>query len=114
MRTNPQLAALLQNKHSIIGFTKFASTFDNCFENWPDIGGRRGNHSQDVSASGLVGERLGEVTGFCLHLPKQADILDRDQSLICKRADKLDLAIRESAGLRFRERKHTFDLALPD
>ena len=49
-----------------------------------------------------------------LHLVEQPHILDRDQSLIRKRADKLDLAIREAAGFRFRERKYTLDLALSD
>ena len=40
MSTNPQFAALCQDKYRIISFTKFAGAFDNCFEDWPDIGGR--------------------------------------------------------------------------
>src|SRR6266849_298406 len=113
MRTNPQLVVLLQDKHSIVGLAKFAGAFDNGLENWSDIGGRGGNYPQDVSAPGLVGQRLGQLAGFCLNLLEQSDVADRDHRLVGEglQQGNLFFAERMYLGAAKRDRSNALTLA---
>ena len=54
---------------------------------------------QDVAASGLVGQRLGEVAGLRLHLVEQAHVLDRDHRLSGEGLKQINGVFREFAGL---------------
>jgi hypothetical protein len=44
---------------------------------------------------------LGKLTALVLDFVEQADVLDRDHSLVGKGADKLDLSVRKRRDLRF-------------
>jgi hypothetical protein len=71
------------------------------------VGGRRGDHLEDVGRGGLPFERL-------LRLVEQPHVLDGDKGLVHKCADQFDLAIRIGAGLRPHQREYAFDAAFPD
>ncbi len=82
MCTVAQAVAFPQQHDGIIGVAKLAGTLDDGIENGRDIGRRGCDHAQDVAASGLVGQRLREFAGFCLHFVEQPRVLDGDHGLV--------------------------------
>src|SRR5882724_5660852 len=91
MRAEAQVVTILQKHYGVISLAKFAGAFDDGLENRRDIGWRGSDDAKDVAAAGLVGEGLGEVTGFRLHLVEQAHVADRDHGLIGKSLQQGDL-----------------------
>src|SRR6266403_3764370 len=57
MRPDLKLVTILEAHHGVIGIAEFAGTFGNGLENRLDVGGRRGDHPQNVAAAGLVSQR---------------------------------------------------------
>ncbi len=79
-----------------------------------DIGGRAGDHAQNLARRRLLLEGLGEVAVASLELPEQADVLDGDDGLIGEGLQQLDLAVGEGPGRRSRHRDGADRLTLSD
>src|SRR5712672_132088 len=103
MRPNLKLVTILEAYDGIIGIAKFASTLGNGLENRLDVGGRRGDHPQNVAAPGLVSQRFRKVAGLRLDLIEQSDIFDRDRCLVGKSRDQFDLLLGKRTRLRARQ-----------
>src|SRR4051812_20700908 len=69
--------------------TQPIGTFGNSVESWLHVRGRTGNDAEYLSGRGLLLQSL-------LRLGYQPCVLHRDDRLICKCADKLDLPLRKA------------------
>ena len=56
-----QVVAVLQGCKGVVRLAKLTGAFDNRIKHWFDIGRRGGDHTKDIAASGLVGQRLREI-----------------------------------------------------
>src|SRR4051812_5405334 len=88
MRTKAEMFYVPQQDNGIVGFAKLSRALDDLFENRFDIGGRRGDYPQDVTAPGLVGQRLPGLV-------EQPRVFDGDHGLVGERLDQLDLPCRK-------------------
>jgi hypothetical protein len=98
MRTGTEVVAISQMDNRIFRIAKLAGALDNGLENRRDIGRRRCYYPEDIAAPGLVCQRLGEITGFRLHLVEQPRVLDGDHGLVGKGLKQLDVMICERTG----------------
>src|SRR5262245_36119523 len=73
---------------------------DNRIENRLDVGWRAGNDAKNFT-------RLCQLSISCLHLLKEPDIVDGDDSLAGEGSHELDLLVTEGAGTSVRERDKT-------
>src|SRR5712672_82731 len=71
VRAVTKVVAVLQQHDGIIGLAKLAGAVGNSFEDRSDIGGGGCDHTEDVTAAGLVSQRLHEIAHACLHLVEQ-------------------------------------------
>ena len=95
MGLKQQVVAVLQGYKGVVRLAKLAGAFDNCIEHWFDICRRGGDHTKDIAASGLMGQRLREVARLRLHLVEQADIADGDHGLVGEGLQQSDLLVGE-------------------
>src|SRR5262245_5284469 len=105
MRTDAQIFAILKHYRRVIGIAELAGALDNGLKRRTDVRWRGGDHIQDVGAAGLVSEGFLQVTLFRLHLVEQPRILDRNDRLVGKRLDQLDLPLSKGLHHRTRERE---------
>src|SRR6516164_9808611 len=98
-----EMIVLPQRNNGVVRFAKLARTFDNCVEHRSNIGGRRGDHLEDIAASSLINQRLLKIARLGLHLIEEPGVLDRYHRLVGEGLQQLDMLGRECPGFLARD-----------
>lgn len=95
VRLDDDIVAISQNDQRIICLAKPACAFHNRLEHRTDFSRRGSDNPQDIGTTGLVRQRLGQISRPALQLFEEPYILDCDHGLVGKRGDEVDLLFRE-------------------
>ena len=97
MCTVTEVAAILQQHEASYASQSSQALSTMALRTGPTSVGEDADHAEDVAAAGLLGQRLGEVAGLCLHLIEQPRVLDRDHGLVGEGLQQGDLLFVEGA-----------------
>src|SRR5215471_3844007 len=90
-----KLIPLDSNESAQMSVAKCHGAPENLVEDGLRVGGRTGNHAEDLARRRLLLERFGEIAIARLKLREQPHVLDRDDGLVGEGLEQANLLIGE-------------------
>ena len=104
--------AVIQSHSTELRAANTRSVLEQFVEYRIEVAGRTADDAQHLRCRGLLLQQFSEVACSCLQILEQPDIFDRDNRLVGKSGDQLDLLLVERLWLGLGDKNHADDLAV--
>src|SRR5262245_893275 len=99
MRPRNKIVPLAESQHHVIDPTNAGGTLHDCIEHWLHVGRRAADDAEHLSGCGLMLQGLAQFSVSFLQFFEQTNILNRNDCLIGKRFEQLNLSLGERTNL---------------